>query len=153
MDIGTPERYLKGTFDIIEGNVKTAVQERLGDNWLAIEPGAEVLGKTIPPAVLESGVKVASGAHVGSLVVLGRDVSVGEGSTVERAVVLEGTEIGAHCELRDCIVGPRCRIGDGSSVTGGAVLGEGVALGADNVITRGARIFPEVQLPDGAIKF
>ncbi len=153
MDIGTPERYLKGTFDIIEGNVQTAVQERLGENWLSIEPGAEVLGKAIPPAVLESGVKVAPGAHVGSLVVLGRDVTVGEGSSVERAVVLAGTKIGARCELRDCIVGPRCRIGDGSSVTGGAVLGEGVVLGGDNVITRGARIFPEVQLPDGAIKF
>src|SRR3954449_697730 len=25
LDIGTPERYLQGTFDIIEGNVKTAV--------------------------------------------------------------------------------------------------------------------------------
>jgi mannose-1-phosphate guanylyltransferase len=153
MDIGTPDRYLKGTFDIIEGNVKTAVQARLGDNWLAIEPDAEVLGKAIPPAVLESGVKVASGAHVGSLVVLGRDVTVGVGSTVERAVVLAGTEIGARCELRDCIVGPGCRIGDGSSVTGGAVLGEGVGLGSDNVISRGARIFPGVQLPDGAIKF
>src|SRR6185437_1834188 len=153
MDIGTPERYLKGTFDIIEGNVKTAVQERLGDSWLAVEPDAEVLGKAIPPAVLESGVKVAAGAHVGSLAVLGRDVTVGAGSTVERAVVLAGTHIGARCELRDCIVGPGCRIGDGTSVTGGAVLGEGVAVGADNVIARGARIFPGVQLPDGAIKF
>jgi mannose-1-phosphate guanylyltransferase len=153
MDIGTPERYLKGTFDIIEGNVKTAVQERLGDDWLAIEPDAQVLGKAIPPAVLESGVEVAAGAHVGSLVVLGRDVSVGAGSTVERAVVLAGSEIGERCELRDCIIGPRCRIGDGSSVTGGAVLGEGVELGADNVVTRGARIFPGVQLPDAAIKF
>jgi mannose-1-phosphate guanylyltransferase len=129
------------------------VQDRLGSDWLAIEPDAEVLGKAIPPALLESGVKVAPGAQVGSLVVLGRDVSVGEGSTVERSVVLAGSEIGARCELRDCIVGPRCRIGDGTSVTGGAVLGEGVELGADNVISRGARIFPEVRLGDGAIKF
>src|SRR3984957_13426553 len=33
LDIGTPERYLQGTFDIIEGNVHTAVRERLGDDW------------------------------------------------------------------------------------------------------------------------
>jgi mannose-1-phosphate guanylyltransferase len=33
------------------------------------------------------------------------------------------------------------------------VLGEGVTLGADNVITHGARIFPGVALNDGAIKF
>ena len=45
LDIGTPERYLQGTFDIIEGNVETAVHERLGDDWLAIEPDAEVLGR------------------------------------------------------------------------------------------------------------
>ena len=30
LDIGTPERYLQGTFDILEGNVATAVAERLG---------------------------------------------------------------------------------------------------------------------------
>jgi mannose-1-phosphate guanylyltransferase len=30
LDIGTPERYLQGTFDILEGNVATAVADRLG---------------------------------------------------------------------------------------------------------------------------
>jgi hypothetical protein len=33
------------------------------------------------------------------------------------------------------------------------VLGEGVVLGGHNVITRGIRIFPGVELPDGAIEF
>jgi acetyltransferase-like isoleucine patch superfamily enzyme len=33
------------------------------------------------------------------------------------------------------------------------VLGEGVKVGSDNVLTAGARIFPGVQLPEGAIKF
>ena len=153
MDIGTPERYLQGTFDIIEGRVATAVQQRMGEAWLAVEPDAEVLGRVMPPALLEHGVRVAEGAQVGSLVVLAENVSVGAGSTVERAVVLEGTRIGERCELRDCIVGPGCSIGAGSTITGEAVLGEGVSVGADNVIARGARIFPGVQLPDGAIEF
>ena len=48
---------------------------------------------------------------------------------------------------------PACRVGAARAITGGAVLGEGVTIGADNVITRGARIFPGVVLPDGAIKF
>ena len=80
LDIGTPERYLKGTFDIIEGNVDTAVKERLGSDWLAIDEGAEVHGRVIPPAVIERGVRVAEGAHIGSLAVLGGDVSIGAGS-------------------------------------------------------------------------
>jgi mannose-1-phosphate guanylyltransferase len=153
LDIGTPARYLQGTFDIIQGNVETAVRERLGSDWLAVDEGAEVLGRVIPPALLERGVRIAEGAHVGSLVVLGEDVAVGAGSVVERAVILEGTQIGPGCELRDCIVAAGCRVGAGTKITGGAVLGEGVNVGADNVITRGARIFPGVQMPDRAIDF
>ena len=92
LDIGTPARYLQGTFDIIEGNVETAVRERLGSDWLAVDDGAEVLGRAIPPAVLERGVRVARGAHVGSLAVLGQDVTIGAGSIVERSVILPGAD-------------------------------------------------------------
>jgi mannose-1-phosphate guanylyltransferase len=153
LDIGTPERYLQGTFDIIEGNVETAVRARLGDSWLAVAEGAEIHGRAVPPAVIERGAHVAPGAHVGSLVVLGENVHVGPGSTVERSVILSGAEIGANCTLRDCIVAAGCRVGPGSRIEGGAVLGEGVTVGAENTIARGARIFPGVTLPDGAIKF
>ena len=153
LDIGTPDRYLQGTFDILEGNVATAVRDRLGDTFLAIDETATVDGRVVPPAVVERGARLAHGAHVGSLVVLGDGVSVGENTTVERAVVLQGAEVGANCLLRDCIVGPGVRIGDNTQITGGAVLGEGVTVGADNVVARGARIFPGVELPDGAIKF
>jgi mannose-1-phosphate guanylyltransferase len=153
LDIGTPERYLQGTFDIIEGNVRTGVGERLGAGWATIAPDAQIAGRVIPPAVIGARASVAAGARVGSLVVLGVDVSVGAGATVERAVILGGAQIGERCELRDCIVAPGCNVGDGSKITGGAVLGEGVSVGADNVITRGARIFPGVSLPDRAIEF
>jgi mannose-1-phosphate guanylyltransferase len=153
LDIGTPERYLQGTFDIIEGNVDTAVRERLGESWLVVAEGAQIHGRAIPPAVIERGAHVAPGAHVGSLVVLGENVHIGPGSTVERSVILSGAEIGAGCTLRDCIVSAGARVGDRSRIEGGAVLGEGVTIGADNTIAHGARIFPGVSIPDGAIKF
>jgi mannose-1-phosphate guanylyltransferase len=153
LDIGTPERYLQGTFDILEGNVHTAVRERLGDSYLAVSPSAQVLGRAIPPAMIESGAWIAEGAHVGSLVVLGHDVRIGAGTVVERAVILNGTEIGENCTLRDCIVAAGCRVGAGTHIQDGAVLGEGATIGADNVIAGGARIFPGVTLPDGAIRF
>jgi mannose-1-phosphate guanylyltransferase len=153
LDIGSPERYLKGTFDIIEGNVRTPVADRLGDDWLAVDDGAQVRGRVIPPAVLERGVSVGEGAHVGSLVVLAEDVQVGAGCTVERSVILQGSEIADGCALSDCIVAAGCRVGPRSRISGGAVLGEGVTVGAENVISCGARIFPGVELPDGAIEF
>ncbi len=153
LDIGTPARYLQGTFDILEGNVHTALHERLGKGYLSVSESAQILGRAIPPAVIESGAWVAEGAHVGSLVVLGNDVKIGAGSTVERSVILNGSEIGENCTLRNCIVAAGCRIGADTHIEGGAVLGEGVTVGADNTIAAGARIFPGVTLPDGAIKF
>ncbi|MDQ3851028.1 MAG: NDP-sugar synthase [Actinomycetota bacterium] len=153
LDIGTPERYLRATFDILEGNVTTAVADRLADSYLAVADSARIDGRVVPPAVVERGTQVAEGAHVGSLAVLGDGVSVGEGSVVERSVVMQGGEIGAGCLLRDCIVAAGARIGDRTLVTEGAVLGEGVTIGADNIVSRGARVFPGVELPDGALRF
>jgi mannose-1-phosphate guanylyltransferase len=153
LDIGTPERYLQGTFDILEGNVETAVRDRLGVDYLDVADHVEASGRIVPPAVVERGCRIEDGAHVGSLVVLGEGVSVGAESTIERAVVLNGTEIGARCTLKDCIVAAGVRIGEGAVVSGGAVLGEGATIGARNVLTRGVRVFPQTELPDGAITF
>ena len=119
LDIGTPERYLQATFDVLEGLCETSVTERLGDTFT----------------------------------VLGDGVKVGEGATIERAVVMQGSEIGAGCVLRGCVVAAGSRIGAGTQVTGGAVIGEGVTVGEDNVLTRGVRVFPHVTIPDGGIRF
>jgi mannose-1-phosphate guanylyltransferase len=153
LDIGTPERYLQGTFDILEGHVQTAVGERLGSSYLAIGDRVQSEGRIVPPALVDRGCEIAAGAHVGSLVVLGEGVQVGESTTIERAVVLNGAEIGADCVLRDCIVAAGVRIGEGCAISGGAVLGEGVTVGPRNVLSRGVRVFPQTDLPEGAITF
>jgi mannose-1-phosphate guanylyltransferase len=153
LDIGTPERYLQGTFDILEGNVRTNVVGRLGSGFQAVAGEADVRGRVVPPAIVERGATVEEGAHVGSLVVLGAGARVGGHSTIERAVVLQGAEIGERCVLRDCIVAAGARIGAGTEISGGAVLGEGVTVGADNVLTNGLRLAPGTAVPDGAIRF
>jgi mannose-1-phosphate guanylyltransferase len=153
MDIGTPERYLQGTFDILEGNVRTRVAERLGSGFLAVDGAVRSEGRIVPPAVVGAGCSVGLDAHVGSLVVLGPGVTVGPGSRVERAVVLDGASIGANCEVCDCIVAHGAQIEDGAVVRGGAVVGENVRVGAGNVLAQGIRVFPGTQLPSGAIRF
>jgi mannose-1-phosphate guanylyltransferase len=80
-------------------------------------------------------------------------VTVGAHTTIERAVVLAGATIGDGCTLSGCIVGAGVTIGDECHVDGLSVLGEGVSLGAGNIVSNGARIFPGVSLPDGAIRF
>ena len=153
LDIGTPERYLEATFDILEGTVGTAFGERTGGGYVVVEQSVDNRGRIIPSALVESGCVIGDGARVGGRVVLEAGVMVGANTTIERAVVLRGAEIGENCTLRGCIVGGGVRIGDNTHVAGLSVLGEGVTIGADNVIANGARISPGVELPDGAILF
>jgi mannose-1-phosphate guanylyltransferase len=153
LDVGTPDRYLQATFDIITGAMSTRVADRLGDQCLDVADGAVVDGRVIAPALIEAGCRIDAGAEVGSLVVLGAGVHVGPGARIERSVVMTGAQIGADCVLCDCIVAPGVHIGPRTRLGGGAVLGEGVMIGTDNEITNGARISAGVSLPDRAVRF
>ena len=153
LDIGTPERYLQGTFDILEGNVRTEIGRRLGDAGLALRDGATIEGRVVAPALVGAGSEVAEGAIVGGRTVLGRDVTVAAGAHIESSVLLDGVSVGSRTTIRGSIVGPSVQIGRRCHIEDRVVLGEGVSVGPDNVLAAGARIFPGVQLPEGAIKF
>jgi mannose-1-phosphate guanylyltransferase len=153
LDIGTPERYLQGTFDILEGNVSTEIGRRLSEAGRALQDGADVQGRVVAPALVGAGSTVAFGAIVGGRTVLGENVTIGAGAHVESSVLLDGASVGQRSTVRGSIVGTGAQIGDHCHVEDRVVLGEGVKVGSDNVLAAGARIFPGVQLPEGAIKF
>jgi mannose-1-phosphate guanylyltransferase len=153
LDIGTPERYLQATFDILDGIVRTAIGERLAESERAITGGAQVQGRVVAPALLGRGCRIASGAIVGGRTVLGAGVEVGEGAQIETSVVLDDTRIGPRTTIRNSIIGARVTIGERCQIDGEVVVGDGVGIGSDNALARGARIFPGVQLPTGAIRF
>ena len=67
--------------------------------------------------------------------------------------MLAGASIGANCVLRNCIVAAGARIGDNCLIDGVSVIGAGVTLGAGNQVSNGARLFPGVALPEGALRF
>jgi mannose-1-phosphate guanylyltransferase len=153
LDIGTPGRYLEATYDILEGNVSTEVGRELKAAGLALVDGATIEGRVLAPALVGSGSLVARGAVVGGRTVLGHRVTVAEGAHVESSVVLDGVTVGPRSTIRGSIVGPGAMIGEHCQIDGGVVLGEGVKIGARNTLAAGARIFPGVELPDGAIRF
>jgi mannose-1-phosphate guanylyltransferase len=153
LDIGTPQRYLQATFDILEGTVATNLADRMGEGFLCVEQHVDNAGRIIPSALVESGCRIGENAQIGGRVVLESGVTVGENTIVERAVVMQGTEIGANCHISGCIVGGGVRIADGCTVDRMSVVGEGATIGAGNVVSNGARLFPGVTLPDGALLF
>jgi mannose-1-phosphate guanylyltransferase len=156
LDIGTPQRYLQATYDILEGEVSTEVGRdvasaggvlRLGDG----APGTA--GAIHGPAVIGPGCQIAADATIGGRTVLGAGVSVGPGAHIDSSVVLDGARIGARSRVSRSIVGPDAQIGEHCRVDGEAVLGAGVRVGAHNALTAGIRIFPGVELPDAAVAF
>jgi mannose-1-phosphate guanylyltransferase len=153
LDIGTPDRYLQGTFDILEGNVVTDVGRRLEDGRQVLSDGASVRGRVIAPALLGRGATVSAGSIVGGRVVLGPGVTVADGAHIEGSVVLEAATIGPHARISGSIIGPGATIGEHCHLEDHVVLGEGVELGPGNVLRAGARVFPGVRLPEGAIRF
>lgn len=134
LDIGTPERYLKATFDLLDGTAGPRV---------AAAP-AQRPSQTVDPVLIEPGCRIGEGATVGPYVVLGPDVSVGDGARIERAVVLEGATVGAGSTICEAIVGPRAQIGDDCHLQRDVVLGEGAAVASGSAVATGARIFPGV---------
>lgn len=152
LDIGTPERYLQGTFDILSGTVRSEAGARLAERGSVLVGSSRISGTVLAPALVGEGCEVAPGATVGSHAVLGPSVSVQGGTRIERSVLLEGASVGADSIIREAIVGPGARIGERCELAPGTVLGEGVVVGSGNVLQAGARIFPGVVLGEETIK-
>jgi mannose-1-phosphate guanylyltransferase len=127
-DIGTPRRYLEGTWDLLAGVIDSTLPERDETGSLIYEGG------------------LTSGAHIGPQAVVGHHCSVGSDSSVERAVLHDRVAVGADCSLRECIVSAGARIGDGAEVRPGAVIGQGARIGAGAVIEEDARVEPGEEI-------
>jgi mannose-1-phosphate guanylyltransferase len=104
MDIGTPDRYLQASWDILEGRVETRVRPTAPG--LFVGAGAEVAREATvgPRAVLSRGCEVAAGAEVRGSVLLD-GCSVGVGARVTDSVLAPGVKVMAGASLADAVVG------------------------------------------------
>lgn len=104
MDIGTPERYLRASWDILEGRVATRVTATAPGMLVAgaaeVDPGARIG----PRAVLSPGCRVAAAAEVRESVLLD-GCSVGEGARVSGSVLGPGVAVAAGAVVNDAVLG------------------------------------------------
>jgi mannose-1-phosphate guanylyltransferase len=130
LDIGTPERYLQATRDILERRVLTSTGEQLDPEGLLIESGASVdSGATLePPAMIGFGGELASGSAVIGPTAIGPGARIGPSARVERSVLFEGCRIGAGASVRDAILAAGVAVAEGARIEPGAVLGEGARV-------------------------
>jgi mannose-1-phosphate guanylyltransferase len=124
IDIGTPERYLEATYDLLTGRVESTLPPR-DDAQSLVYDGAEV-----------------AGAQIGPLSVVGEDCSVGTESVVERSVLHRRASIGANCRLTESVVGEGAVVEDGAEVGPDAIIGAGAAIAGGSRLDAGARVQP-----------
>jgi len=109
MDIGTPDRYLQASWDILEGRVVSRVQP------------------TAPGVLVDGSAEIDGEATVGPRAVIGPDCRVDAGAEVVGSVLLAGCSVGAAARVVDSILSPGAVVPAGAEVAGAvAAAGERV---------------------------
>jgi mannose-1-phosphate guanylyltransferase len=103
MDIGTRDRYLQASWDILEGRVQTQVT--------ANAPGLFV----------GTGTEIDAGATIGPRAVLGPGCTVAAGATVRGSVLLDRCTVAAGARVEDSILAPGVNVRAGATLAGAVV--------------------------------
>jgi mannose-1-phosphate guanylyltransferase len=128
IDIGTPERYLEATYDLLAGRLESSLPERDETDSLVYDPS------------------IVAGARIGPLSVVGEHCLVGDRASVERSVLFDNVSVGAEASVDESVIAEGVRIGEGARIGPDAVIGAGAEVAAGAVVRPGERVGPQQQV-------
>jgi mannose-1-phosphate guanylyltransferase len=134
-DLGTPADFVAGSADLVLGRA----------------PSGALPGPTGPALVLP-GATIAADAVLTQGTTVGSGCVIGAGAIIEGSVVFDGAVIGAGARIRSSVIGQGARVGAGAVLVD-AVIGDRADIGARVELLGGARVWPDVALPDGSVRF
>ncbi len=108
LDIGTLDRYLQATRDILVGEVTTEAGPGFGPGT-GVDPRAQVFD----PVLTGSSCEIAAEAEVGPDVTLGERCTIGPGAVVRNASLHDGATIAESAVVVHAIVGPGAAVSAG----------------------------------------
>jgi len=117
LDIGTPDGYLEGNLDVLNGRLKSHVPERPSagekfDEAARIDERSQV----DPSCVIKAQAQITNS-------IIGPNCFIEEKAQIDNSVIWSATRVSAEAEVRQCVIGKSCHIGH-SAVLVGAVLGD-----------------------------
>ncbi|GAB2758274.1 NDP-sugar synthase [Salinifilum aidingensis] len=135
LDMGTPEAFVRAGADLVRG----------------VAPSPELPG---PPgeALLLDGAQVDAGAVVDGGSTAGRGSRVDAGARVSGSTLFDGAHVARDAVVQRCIIGAGARVGAGAVVRD-AVIGDRASIGAGCELLGGVRVWPDVELPAGGVRF
>jgi mannose-1-phosphate guanylyltransferase len=104
MDIGTPDRYLQASWDILEGGVETRVRPTAPGLLVGADAVIDEEAKLGPRAVVSGGCRIERGAEVGDSVLL-EGCTVGRDALVQGSILAPGAEVEPGAQLVDAVIG------------------------------------------------
>jgi mannose-1-phosphate guanylyltransferase len=135
LDVGTPAAFVQGSADVVRGRLTSPALPGTPGEFLVLDgavvhPSAQLSAGTLVgrDAVVDAGARV-----VGSVV--GDGAQICAGALIVESVVGRGAVVGVECSLAQTVVGDRARIG------------------ARVELAAGARVWPDVVLADGSVRF
>jgi mannose-1-phosphate guanylyltransferase len=134
-DLGTPADFVAGSADLVLGNAPTGAL-----------PGP------VGPALIMPAARVASGAVITGGSTVGDGCLVSASSRIDGSILFDGAVIGPGAEVVRSVIGRSARV-DAGAVLVDAVIGDRARVGSRVELRNGARVWPDVVLPDGSVRF
>jgi mannose-1-phosphate guanylyltransferase len=128
-DLGTPDRYLQASWDILEGTVES--EYRGGGPF--VDAAAEIAAE----ATVEPRAVIREGALVGA------------GAAIAESVLLDGCRIGPSARVRGSILAPEVEVGERATISRGAVIGRAARIEPGVELPAGARVQPDEVVEAG----
>lgn len=134
-DLGKPADFVAGSADLVRGLAPSPA--------LPGPPGEALL---LPGAVVDPDAVVRGGSTVGS------GCQVAAGATVEGSVLFDGAVVEHGARVSRSVLGFGSHVASGAVVED-AVIGDRAIVGARVELRAGARVWPDVVLPETSIRF
>ena len=155
IDIGTPSDYLKLHHDVLMGKAMARFPGKSMADDVWVEDGCKIhqSAKIIGPVVIGRGCTIDRDVRISGPAVLGDGCSIGQGTTIDEAVLWQDIRLGRDATVKNSVVGNNCDIGDNTWIADGSIIGDSTTIGSSNRLEHGIRIWPESTIADNAISF
>jgi mannose-1-phosphate guanylyltransferase/phosphomannomutase len=155
-DIGNISEYRQAHLDALKGEVRVDIEgERLNligkDIWVGKGSNINAKNTRLTGAVIMGqNVTVGQGTHLHD-VVIGDGCKIGENAFVEHSIVWSGCSIGDKARVEEAIVCDRSEIGNQAVIEQNAILSSQVKIGNQAHVSANVKIWPGKSVDDQAV--
>ena len=120
LDMGTPRKYFSLNIDLLSSKITSPLISISGQNGIYCSRDAVIHPSAVmtAPVMIDGGSRIGRGVCIKGPVVIGRDCRLGDGASIESAVLWDSVSVGAGARLSQCIVSSNTAIGGNQDYTG-----------------------------------